>query len=929
MFSHATPEKSEVEPKSTTPNGDKKDKESTAVNGVTTDVEMKDGSREADVPAVSSPTKETALPVASPSDKETAAPSTSTPSKDDVATTNKTSAESQPIADKVEVSATKPDDVPVTKSDDVPPASEDVDMKDATPVEEPKPLEKAPEKETLAEMVADEKKPEDTEMTSRPAEEPETVKESEKVNGTEDKAPPSSDEAALPTSEVDLHPESLSQLAIEPNEAASSTANASIEVVMGDAPPPTATDSSVTVKVAREREDDHVDEPAPKRAKTEPEEDNKPLFASTTAAPKIGSAPAETATSQEESPFKELALWYDSEFNEQKLTPFQRREIRKVLARVKKTKSGGHFKDSVQRLWPVLWDSYVAKIAKPTDLSQIDRTVREVDGAHVNMKDFRDELALMYENTLAFNGSMHDVTTAAFLAIRGIWEDVVHIPRDEPVRPKPAPKQKPPREPRVSAHVDPVVRKPSAGPGNSSPAVEARPSSFSSQERTLERRDSIVDPDRPKRTVRAPKPKDIDYTTKPSRKKLKPELQFSEEVLNDLMHPKNKAINTWFMDAVDAEGLGVPHYYSIVKKPMDLGKVARLLANGDITSLKEFDKAVRLIFTNCYLFNGSVDQGNAVSYVASQLEDYYLGLLKGKDAWLAKHAKATAPPPVSHGSDEEDEDDVEVEAPPAPIGVDYVKEVRGLENKLREESEKLNELFAADSPNQSLITVQQGILKMVQEALLKAKQELSEARQKQQEKPSKKSSKPSKPKQPSSAAPRKPSSSAAHPKKSGGSKKPAPKKTLTAADKDQIAVAMDDLEGHHLDRAIDIIKRDTGQNENTDGELELDIDQLSNEALIKLWELCKKALPGFGKGSDPPASPEVQRPAAKQSKPVPGSKPKKNKPMSAREQEERITQLRGLRDLYKPGNEPGDQHVYQAPTPTADSSDDDSDSEEE
>lgn len=118
--------------------------------------------------------------------------------------------------------------------------------------------------------------------------------------------------------------------------------------------------------------------------------------------------------------------------------------------------------------------------------------------------------------------------------------------------------------------------------------------------------------------------------------------------------------------------------------------------------------------------------------------------------------------------------------------------------------------------------------------------------------------------------------------------------------------------------------------ENNDGELELDIDQLSNEALLKLWELCKKALPGFGKGSDPPASPEVQRSTPKQSKSAPGGKPKKNKPMSAREQEERIAQLRGLRDLYRPGNEPGDQQVYQAPTPTAESSDeDDSDSEEE
>lgn len=760
---------------------------------------MKDGDKENDLP-VTSLDKEVDPPAASSLDKT--GPSTaSSLDKDDGATTEKKS-EDEPRPEKVEE--------PESKLDVPPAVSEDVDMKDATPVEDSKSLEKTSEKQPFANEAADNDKavddkvaddsrePKDTEMSLKP------VEELEKVNGEEDKAS-SSVETALPTSEVDLQPASLSQLAIESNDAEPSASKASIEVVMGDAP--AAADSSVTVKVAREREDDHADEPAPKRAKTEPKEDDP--FSTSTAA-KTESAPAEASTQSEESPFKGLTNWSDPEYNQQKLTQFQRREIRKVLGRVKKTKSGGHFKDSVQRLWPVLWDSYIAKIPKPTDLSQIDRTVREVDGAHVTMNDFKDELVLMYENTLAFNGPAHEVTTAAFLAIRTIWEDVTHIPREEPVRPKPAPKQKPPRESRVSSHIDPV-RKSSAGPGTS-PAVEAKASSFSSQEYALERRDSLLaDADRPKRTVRAPKPKDIDYTTKPSRKKLKPELQFSEEVLNDLMHPKNKAINSWFLDAVDAEGLGIPHYYSIIKKPMDLGKVARLLSNGDIVGIKDFDKHIRLIFTNCYAFNGSVDQGNPVSLVASQFEDYYNSLMKGKDAWLAKHAKANAPPPTSHASDEEDEEDAEGEGPPAPVGIDHVKEVRGLENKLREESEKLNDLFAADSPNQSLITVQQGILKMVQEALLKAKQDLSEARQKQ-DKPSKKSSKPSKPKQSSSAAPRKPPSNAAHPKKSGGTKKPAPKKTLTAADKDQIAVAMDDLEGHHLDRAIDIIKRDTGQN---------------------------------------------------------------------------------------------------------------------
>ncbi|KAH6897379.1 hypothetical protein B0T10DRAFT_184014 [Thelonectria olida] len=769
---------------------------------------------------------------------------------------------------------------------------EDVEMTDATHVNKP-----AEEKSAKTSTPPHNETTKDTEMADKPADAA-----LDKPNGVDE---------ALPTSEVDLQPASLSQLAIETNEA-NSAPKPSIEVNMEDAPIDVP-----STKIAREREDDVVDEPAPKRAKTEQSEEE--TIAPVTVA---SSAPAE-APSQND-PFARLEKWNDPEFNGQQITPYQRREIRKVLGRVKKTKQGGHFRDSVQKMWPALWDSYVAKIEKPTDLSEIDRTLRDPNGIYVTIAHFRNDLILMYENTLAFNGPIHDVTNAARGSIRSIWDDVITIPQEEPVKPKPMPKPKAPRESRTAAHVETAVRKPSTGPG--SPAVEAPKMSpaVQPQANDVRRASSATEGDRPKRTVRAPKPKDIDYTTKPSRKKLKPELQFAEEVLAELTAPKNKHLNSWFMEAVDAEGLNIPTYYSVIKKPMDLGKVSRMMASGDIASLKDFDKAVRQIFINCYAFNGPVDQGNAVSYVAAQLEDFYNAQMRTKDSWLAKHAKNNAPPPASHPSDEEEEEE-EGEEAAAPT-VDSSKEVRELEAKLREESEKLNDLFAADSPNQALIGVQQGILKMVQEALLKAKQSLSEYRQKH-EKSGKKSSKPSKPK-PSGSSVRKPPSN--HPsKKASGTKKAATKKSLNAVEKDAIANAINDLENAHLDRAIDIIKRDTGQNENNAGELELDIDQLSMEALLKLWELCKKVLPSFGKDLPGPApSPEVPRAAPpKQSKSA--GKPKKNKPMSAREQEDRIAQLRGLSKMYKSNPEGNDgSSVVQAPTPNAESSDD-SDSEEE
>lgn len=107
----------------------------------------------------------------------------------------------------------------------------------------------------------------------------------------------------------------------------------------------------------------------------------------------------------------------------------------------------------------------------------------------------------------------------------------------------------------------------------------------------------------------------------------------------------------------------------------------------------------------------------------------------------------------------------------------------------------------------------------------------------------------------------------------------------------------------------------------------MDIDQLSNEALLKLWDLCKKVLPGFGKSLAPAKSPEVTKSSANKATPKSASKPKKNKPMSAQEQEARIAQLTAISQMYKSGQDPSESAL--AGSPTAGDSSDDSDSEEE
>lgn len=771
----------------TTPNG------VAAVNGESDKVENKDAPRDATPAAAAEP--------------ETSQDKPSDSAKEEEKASEKKASE-EPAAEKEE-----PKEEPKAESTQ---ENSDVQMTDANEdtAAPTSSKESAPE-ETTEKKASDDSKPSaaadtgadvdadadadvdadaDTVMTDdKPADKP-----------TEEPVKPKVEEAqeAPPSSDVDVGSSGISQLAID----SKSPVNTSFEVSMTDV---------LGSKIAREREEEEEeedDEPLAKRAKTEPKDEGTAI----TVTPKGENAGTPVpGNDRGMGRLASLPKWSDSGVREKKISPFQRREIRKIIGRVKKTKHGGHFRDAVAKLWPALGESYLARIENPMDLAEIDRGLRDTNSVYTTFGDMQKDLQLIFENTLTFNGALHDVTDAAFYAVRNVWQEAVTIPDDEPARPKSVAKPKPPREPRVlPAGLDNAPRRQSSGPVSSPPppVSETKPKPQAAEPIADRRGSTATDGDRPKRTVRAPKPKDIDYTTKPSRKKLKPEMQFCDEVLAELMHPKNSTLNMWFLDAVDAEGLNIPDYYAIIKKPMDLGKVSRMVNGGEIANAKEFDKNVRLVFTNCYQFNGPPDQGNPVSMVAKQLEDLYNQQLKGKEAWLARYAKANAPAAsASNASDDDEEDDSEEEEARAPA-VDNSKEIQELKAKLEEESNKLNRMFASGTA-QALIECQKVIVDTVQQALYKAAQNQGgEGKAKHPDKSTKKSSKPSKSKAAGSAPARKSSSHAPPPKKSGVAKKPAPKKSLSAADKDQIASAINDLEYPYLDRAIDIIKRDTGQN---------------------------------------------------------------------------------------------------------------------
>ncbi|KNC55779.1 uncharacterized protein AMSG_11210 [Thecamonas trahens ATCC 50062] len=72
------------------------------------------------------------------------------------------------------------------------------------------------------------------------------------------------------------------------------------------------------------------------------------------------------------------------------------------------------------------------------------------------------------------------------------------------------------------------------------------------------------------------------------------------EILERLMsHPKAGP----FLEPVDAEALGIPDYFTVVKHPMDLGTIRRKLELNRYQTEAEFAADVRQVFHNCRSYN--------------------------------------------------------------------------------------------------------------------------------------------------------------------------------------------------------------------------------------------------------------------------------------------------------------------------------------
>ncbi|KAI8903371.1 Bromodomain-containing protein [Gorgonomyces haynaldii] len=101
------------------------------------------------------------------------------------------------------------------------------------------------------------------------------------------------------------------------------------------------------------------------------------------------------------------------------------------------------------------------------------------------------------------------------------------------------------------------------------------------------------------------KPQKPKQPTPKKKVKLEPEFERCRKALQKIMNLKSAF---WFLQPVDHVGMGLVNYLDVIKEPMDLGTIMTQLEAGEIQSVQEFSRLVRLVFENAIKYNPELSQ---------------------------------------------------------------------------------------------------------------------------------------------------------------------------------------------------------------------------------------------------------------------------------------------------------------------------------
>ncbi|KAI8898937.1 hypothetical protein BC833DRAFT_564515 [Globomyces pollinis-pini] len=400
--------------------------------------------------------------------------------------------------------------------------------------------------------------------------------------------------------------------------------------------------------------------------------------------------------------------------------------------------------------------TYFTVITHPMDISTIEKKLSS--GVYKNAQEAIADAHLMLNNCLVFNGEDSVVWASGKVLLKWLEKEQEKIPK---TLKKPDYKKK-----RVS-------------------------------DIGLGIRESISD--RPKRDIPTTSTDRIRTRTKESSL----ELKFASHILVEVMKQKCEAFNWPFLSPVDPDLLGIPHYRTIIKHPMDLSTIKKKLDSGEYDSLVDFEDDFRLMLSNCYLFN---PPETAVYQCAQQLEKWFDSKLLDKNSFLSQYgdvSKSRTKSTHDYSSEGSDDSDLEqIKALKDQITVLHGQIQVLMEKRSRKRKRKLSTSNASN-----------GIGGSVPAFVGKPK-----SKPKSSEKRSKKKR--------------------SYPQSSDDEKMP--ETDVTYEQKRELSDNINILPPDLLPQVFEIIKESSGLNAVADEEIELDIDSLPKHVLWKLYLFVKK-----------------------------------------------------------------------------------------
>ncbi|KAJ3416032.1 hypothetical protein HDV05_003391 [Chytridiales sp. JEL 0842] len=91
----------------------------------------------------------------------------------------------------------------------------------------------------------------------------------------------------------------------------------------------------------------------------------------------------------------------------------------------------------------------------------------------------------------------------------------------------------------------------------------------------------------------------------------------------------------WFLAPVDPIGQNIPNYFDVIKQPMDFSTIKQRISTGEVSTVDDFVKLVRLVFSNATTFNDNLSQVHKDALVLLSLfEKEIPTTLTNKDAKL-------------------------------------------------------------------------------------------------------------------------------------------------------------------------------------------------------------------------------------------------------------------------------------------------------